>query len=126
MANNSGRVTLSRNPEKILRLAVRIFGKHQSDGNVSLLKTLADNDWDVTGPKVAGCLEKHLQAEELRRQAEIAIQERDKVMSEIENIVRNSAALLKGVYRKTPSKLTDWGFEVDSSPKATKPKAIKP
>ena len=51
---------------------------------------------------------------------EIAYQDRDKVLAEIEEIVRNSAALLKGIYRNTPKKLGDWGFEINDTPAAKK------
>ena len=80
-----------------------------------------DNNWDVTGPKIAPCLENHVKAESLRKQMELAYQERDKVLGELEEIVRNSAALLKSIYRNSPKKLGEWGFDVNetAAPKKT-------
>lgn len=110
-----GSVAIKRNPGLLLELAGGIYTKHQQDGASSPLKSLVDNNWEVTGPKIAVCLQNHQKAEELKRQMEIAYQERDKVLGEIEDIVRNSAALLKGIYRNTPKKLGDWGFEVNET-----------
>jgi len=79
-----------------------------------------DNNWEITGPKIAICLQNHQKADDLKRQMELVYQERDKVLVEIEEIVRNSAALLKGIYRNTPKKLCDWGFEVIETTAAKK------
>jgi hypothetical protein len=90
------------------------------DGDASPLKALVDNNWDVTGPKIANCQLYHKTAERLRKEMDLAYAERDKVLVEIEEIVRNSAALLKGIYRKTPKKLGEWGFEVTETSGAKK------
>lgn len=110
-----GSVAIKRNPGQLLKLGGDIYSKHQLDGAASPLNSLVDNNWEVTGPKISTCLENHLKAEELKRQMELAYQERDKVLGEIEEIVHNSAALLKGIYRNTPKKLGDWGFEVNET-----------
>jgi hypothetical protein len=124
MPVNRGTVTIKRNPGQLLKLGGEIYAKHLLDGVESPLKSLVDNNWDVTGPKIALCLHNHQMAEELKRQMELAYKERDKVLAEIEEIVRNSAALLKGIYRNTPKKLNDWGFEVIDT--ATVKKALTP
>ena len=124
MSINRGTVTIKRNPGQLLKLGGEIYAKHLLDGAESPLKSLVDNNWDVTGPKIALCLQNHQMAEELKRQMELAYKERDKVLVEIEEIVRNSAALLKGIYRNTPKKLNDWGFEVIDT--ATVKKALTP
>lgn len=115
-----GSITIKRSPGLLIKLGGEIYSKHQSDGAASPLRSLVDNNWEVTGPKIATCLQNHQKADELKRQMELAYQERDKVLGEIEEIVRNSAALLKGIYRNTPKKLTDWGFEVNETPSAKK------
>jgi len=115
-----GSVAIKRSPEQLIKLGGGIFTKHQADGPASPLKALVDNNWEVTGPKIAGCLENHQKAEALKKQMELAYQERDKVLGELEEIVRNSAALLKSIYRKTPKKLGDWGFEVNDTTGAPK------
>lgn len=119
-----GSVAIKRNPEQLLKLGGDIYTKHLNDGVASPLKSLVDNNWDVTGPKVAGCLENHNKAEDYRRQMELAYQERDKVLAEVEDIVRNSAALLKGIYRNSPKKLGDWGFDVSESSATPKTPAV--
>jgi len=120
MCAQRGSVAIKRNPEQLLKLGGDIYSKHQTDGAASPLKSLVDNNWDVTGPKVAGCLVNHKKAEELNRQAEIAYEERDKVLVELESLVRNSAALLKSIYRNSPRKLGDWGFDVSETTAAKK------
>lgn len=120
MPAKRGSVAIKRNPEQLIKLGGDIYSKHQTDGAASPLKSLVDNNWDVTGPKVAGCLENHKKAEELKRQAEIAYEERDKVLTELEAIVRNSAALLKSIYRNSPRKLGEWGFDVSETSAAKK------
>ncbi|MFZ4547298.1 MAG: hypothetical protein ACOYN4_07685 [Bacteroidales bacterium] len=113
-------MAIKRNPEQLIKLGGKIFSKHQNDGAASPLKSLVDNDWDVTGPKIAACAAYHQKAEEFKRQMENAYQERDKVLAELEDIVRNSAALLKGIYRKSPKKLGEWGFDVSDTPATPK------
>jgi hypothetical protein len=115
MPAKRGSVAIKRNPEELIKLGGNIYARHQLDGAASPLKSLVDNNWDVTGPKIAPCLKNHEKAEELKRQMEIAYQERDKVLVEIEEIVRNSAALLKGIYRNSPKKLGEWGFDVNET-----------
>jgi hypothetical protein len=124
MPVKSGSVAIKRNPEQLIKLGGDIFTKHLADGPASPLKTMVDNDWDKTGPKIAGCLANHQKAEKLRKEMETAYEERDKVLGEIEEIVRNSAALLKGIYRNSPKKLGDWGFEVNET--ASTPKTPAP
>jgi hypothetical protein len=115
MGAKRGSVTIKRSPEQLIKLGGAIYSKHQLDKDASPLRTLVDNNWDVTGPKIASCLENHQLAESLKKQMELAYQERDKVLVELEDIVRNSAALLKGIYRNSPKKLGDWGFDVSES-----------
>ena len=115
-----GTVTIKRNPGLLLKLGGDIYSKHQLDGAASPLKSLVDNNWEVTGPKITTCLQNHQKAEDMKQQMDIAYRERDKVLGEIEEIVRNSAALLKGIYRNTPKKLSDWGFEVIETTAAKK------
>jgi hypothetical protein len=50
------------------------------DGAASPLKSLVDNNCEVTGPKIAACLQNHQKAENMKQQMEIAYRERDKVL----------------------------------------------
>ena len=63
-----GSVAIKRNPEHLIKLGGSIYSKHQADGPASPLNALVDNNWEVTGPKIAPCLANHLKAEELKRQ----------------------------------------------------------
>lgn len=117
-----GRINIPKNVKEHLTLAKQVFAKHQTDGDTSLLKNLADLDWDKIGPNINTCLAKHLEAEECKRKMDDAYRERDRYLPEIEEILRASKSLLKAAFSKNPKKLGDWGFEVNDTPKATKSK----
>lgn len=117
-----GRIAIPTNIEENLHLAEKVYEKHQKDGASSLLNNLDDLDWNVTGEKVALCLQKHLEAEELNRKMEEAYRTRDLYLPQINELLRASKGLLKGVFSKNPKKLGEWGFSVDDSPKTKKEK----
>jgi len=125
MPNNILRIVIPTNVGALLKLATLIFKKHQADGAASPLNALADYKWSDLGPNIALALAKHDEAEELSRRAEQAYRDRDKLMGDIPGLVRSSRDLLKGVYKKTPKKLGEWGFEVNDTPRASKPVAPK-
>jgi hypothetical protein len=116
-----GRVTIPRNVEENLQLASKVYEKHLKDGASSVLNNLSDVSWETTGDKIALCLEKHLEAEELKRKMEECYRTRDMFFPEITEVLQASRGLLKGIYSKNPKKLGDWGFDVDDSPKPKKP-----
>lgn len=117
-----GRIEIPRNVEENLQLAAKVYEKHQKDGASSLLNNLDDMDWNVIGPNIALCLQKHLEAEELKRKMDEAYRTRDLNLPQINELLRASKGLLKGVYSKNPKKLGEWGFNVDDSPKTKKDK----
>lgn len=119
-SKTKGRVNIPRNPGELLDLAESIYSKHTADGATSPLNSLADNDWSVTGPKVATALTLHDQAEMYKGLMEKSYAERDIYMLEIDSIVRNSATLLKAINSKNPKRLSDWGFSVDDTPPGVK------
>ena len=125
MGTTKGRVVLSGNPVHSLDLAQLVYDKHQSDGAASLLLSLEEHDWAITGPKIAPCLAKHKEAEALSKAAEEAYRVRDAMLTEINAIVKDSKTLLKGKYVNNPKKLGEWGFVVDDTPKAKKKAAPK-
>lgn len=106
------RITISRNVQEVLELAEMIYRKHQELGKNSPLNTL---DWTTQGPKVATALAAHRRAEELKRQAERAYEERDAMLKSIDEIVKQTRDVLKGVYRNEPKKLGEFGFDVINS-----------
>jgi hypothetical protein len=114
-----GCVLIPQNVEESLKLAQKVYEKHKSDDN-SILKSIDGMDWAVIGPKISECLQKHTEAEELKRKMEEAYRDRDLVLPEIVEILRVSKSLLKAAYSKNPKKLGEWGFTVDDTPKTKK------
>ena len=84
----NGRINVSHSPSELLDLAAKVYVKHQADGESSPLNSLVDNNWVVTGPKIAQALEIHQEAEGLRKKMEELYRERDIMLPEIEEIVR--------------------------------------
>ena len=117
-----GRIAIPTNIVENLQLASKVYEKHQKDGASSLLNNLDDMDWNTTGANVDLCLQKHLEAEELKRKMEEAYRTRDLYLPQINELLRASKGLLKGVFNKNPKKLGEWGFSVDDSPKVKKDK----
>lgn len=114
----TGRIVVPTNVEGLLKLADSVFQKHLMLGTTSPLNALEDNKWSTAGPQVAYTLQKHLEAEDLRRRSEEAYKERDISLPLITDTVRDSAGLLKKINSKNPKRLGEWGFEVDDTPKA--------
>jgi hypothetical protein len=106
----NARVDVPRNVQDLLELANKVYAKHLVDGASSPLNALVDEKWEVEGPKIANCLAKHLEAEDLKRKMEMAYKERDIDFEGISNIVGSSSGLLKNVYSKNAKKLGEWGF----------------
>jgi len=119
MARTSGRVKLAANAGDKLQQASNVYNKHQELGDASPLNVSTDIHWDITGPKVAEALGKHNEAEAYKNKMEQAYRDRDMMMPEIEETLKNSRILLKALYAKNPKRLGEWGFEVDDSVQAT-------
>ena len=117
-----GRIAIPTNIVENLQLASKVYEKHQKDGASSLLNNLDGIDWDVVGPTIAVCLQKHLEAEELKRKMEECYRTRDLTLPDINEGLRASKGLLKGAFSKNAKKLGEWGFNVDDSPKTKKDK----
>lgn len=120
MAITKGRVQMPRNPKESFELAQKIYTKHQADGATSPLDQLEGYDWATTGPTIQNGLDYHNKAEELKGQMEQLYRQRDAIFKDVDAINKASGAYLKGKYAKNPKKLTEWGFEVDDTPKAKK------
>jgi hypothetical protein len=116
----SARVSVPKNVQDLLELAGKIYEKHLADGAGSPLNALQDNNWTVEGPKIAFSLQKHFEAEELRRKMELAYSERDANMEGIGDVVSASRDMLKSIFYSNPKKLGDWGFDTAESAKAVK------
>jgi hypothetical protein len=117
-----GRVVIPSNPSELLTLADKIYKKHLDDGTTSPLNAMKDFSWADDGPKVTPCQKNNDEAEAAAKKAEKLYRQRDVDLPSIIKIVQNSAALLKSVYAKNPKALGDYGFTVDDTKKAPKPK----
>lgn len=125
MANPNQRVEIPKNAEEKLDLAAKVYKKHTAMATTSPLNSLQTHTWAVNGPQVATTLTLHLQAEDLKRQAEEAYRKRDLIMNEITESLLASRDLLLGVYRDNPKILGEWGFVVHDTARATKKSETK-
>ena len=73
------------------------------------------NTWETNGPKISEALQLHVQAEELRKQAENLNKKRDLLLNVVKESVKGSRDILMGIYRENPKELGNWGYEVNAS-----------
>ncbi|HMN88640.1 MAG TPA: hypothetical protein PKD70_09980 [Saprospiraceae bacterium] len=116
------RIIIPTNVGELLQLAGRIYARHQADGSNSPLHAITDDNWNEYGPKIKEAMAKHNEAEEYARRAEQAYRERDAIIKGLDNLVKRSRDLLKAIFKKTPKKLGEWGFEVNDTPRLTRSK----
>lgn len=119
-----GRVSIPRNAGDLLALAEKVYAKHTTDASASILKSMEDQNWEVTGPKIAECITLHKKAEELKAQMEQMYRQRDALLPEVDSITRDTRAFLKGVFSKSPKKLGEWGYDIDDTPQKAKVKTV--
>jgi hypothetical protein len=117
----SGRVLIPTNASELLKLAQKIYDKHQADGANSPLNAMQDYNWATDGPKVALCTKNNSDAEAATKLAKQLYRQRDLNLPTIKAIVQNSASVLKGIYAKNPKVLGDYGFTIDDSKQVKKP-----
>lgn len=123
MVKQTLRIPIPRNVEEQLTLGTLIYKKHQADGATSVLKTMQDYKWDEMGPDLQPALDKHLEAESLRRKMEQAYKDRDRMIGDVEGSLKSTRDFLKGVYSKQPKKLGEYGYTVDDTPREKPAKA---
>lgn len=111
------KVEIPTNPYEVIVLADAIYQKHLTDAANSPLKIMQDYDWNVIGATIAPALQFHKNAEQLWKDSERHYKDRDLLMLNITQIVKDSRDLLTGVYPTNLKKLGDWGYNVDDSPK---------
>ncbi|NVN94791.1 MAG: hypothetical protein HXX18_05860 [Bacteroidetes bacterium] len=114
---NSVRIEVPRNPKEKIELSRRIFDANKALGNASPLTSI---DWTSQDANItkAGALNK--KAEDLTREIEKIYEDRDALLVVIDDMVKQSRDILKGVYRKEPFKLGEFGFNVNSTPQKPK------
>ncbi len=106
------KVSISENVEELLELARLIFARHIADGGSSILSSLQVYSWTLLGPSIPICLAKHREWEALRRQSTEAYEARNLLLPPLDKAVRATRTLLLGIFRATPTRLGDWGFDV--------------
>ena len=111
-ATNKKRIRIYINVRHSLELAKKIYEKHQAEGDDSALSSIEDFSWEVTGPKIDFCLEKHKEAIRLSKNAEELYRQRDAVLAEISDIIKASKSVLRNKYATCPEKLIEWGIVV--------------
>lgn len=109
---NKYKVVLPRKVEEVLENSRLVAGKHAADGASSILNSLQDYSWNLLAPTIATCLAAHRDAERLKRQVPKTYKERDRLLAPITLAVRATRDFLLGVFRATPARLGDWGFDV--------------
>ncbi|MDX1942894.1 MAG: hypothetical protein SFU99_20185 [Saprospiraceae bacterium] len=120
-----GRVAITKNIEEMLDLAAKIYAKHQEDGADSYLHHLEGANWNEIGPIIPEVLANHQQAESLKAQAEERYRMRDAKFKLVMDLILSTKNLLKGKYAKNPKTLSNWGFNVDDTPKVKKKREKK-
>lgn len=111
----AGRVVVPNDVEGLILLAQSIINKHQSDVAGSPLNVLHDYNPNDLMPKINTLLEKHREAENLRKKAEELYRERDLVLPDVKNLIRSAAAMLKAINLDNPKRLGEWGFIVNDT-----------
>ncbi|RYD51870.1 MAG: hypothetical protein EOP52_06710 [Sphingobacteriales bacterium] len=119
MTNPPFRIEIPTNAEDRIQLGMSIYNRHVMDGAASPLHLQQDYNWSQHGPNLQEALQLHQQAELLRRQMEEAYEQRDRLLGNIDEAIRSSRDLLKGIYRSQPHKLGNWGFNVNDTPPAS-------
>ena len=113
------RVKISTNAEELLKLAELVAQKHRELGSASPLTPL---DWDKQAENVGKALELHNQAKEYERLAEQAHEQRNALVTPLDDLLKQTRDLLKALYRTEPKKLGEFGFTVDDTPRKKKAK----
>lgn len=113
------RVPISKNAEKLLNLAELVMKKHLELGAASPLNVLG---WDKQAENVAKALEFHKQAKEYQRLSEQAHEQRNILVTPLDDLLKQTRDLLKALHRTEPKKLGEYGFVVDESVRKKKTK----
>jgi hypothetical protein len=95
--------------KEVLDLATKIMNKHFSDAEASKLSGL---DWQQMRPIIEQAAQFQNEADHHRTLAMQRIQDRNLLMEEVLEIVRNSRDILTGSFKKDMKKLGNWGFTV--------------
>lgn len=94
---------------KMLGLMKKVYAKHEADGDSSPLKGL---DWENAIPAIEEAINAHEMAEKLNRDKKEWYQRRDRNLSIVAAMLRDSRDVLTGFFKKEMKILGQWGFNV--------------
>lgn len=127
MGNKNLRVVVPRNSQKLIRLITQVLEKHAADGAKSPLSGLDMKAFSAQARIASTAFDK---SEKLRKESEKAIEERNVALGIVrgQRITEGTALyfvtsvrdMLLGLYKGREHQLTDWGFEVNTSPRTKK------
>lgn len=95
--------------KEILDLAQKVLSKHLADADNTKLNTL---DWQVLQPVIERAVTLQQDAENFKTRSMQCIQDRNLLMDEITEAVRNARDILTGSFKKDMKKLGNWGYDV--------------
>jgi hypothetical protein len=113
------RITIPVNAGDLIDLAVAIEEQHLELEKASPLSLL---DWKAASAQIKEAQEVQKQINKLSKELEKLTERRNNLIGPLGDFVRSSRDVLSGVYRAEMKKLSDFGFQVDDSPKAKKAK----
>ena len=116
--NKNPRIDIPSSPSDAIDLVGSIKTQHDELGKDSPLVVL---DWATHGPVIKEATEVNKQIKELTRQVEQLTQRRVALTEPVLDFIRSSRDVLAGAHRSELRKLSDFGFEVDDTPRAKKP-----
>jgi hypothetical protein len=77
-------------------------------------------EWDKQAENVGKALDLHKQAKEYECLAEQAHEQRNALITPLDDLLKQTRDLLKALYRAEPKKLGEFGFTVDDTPRKKK------
>ena len=113
------RILIPQTHGDLIALAAAIQDQHTSLGKNSPLAML---DWGTIAGQIKEAGDVHGQIEGLNNQVEKLTEQRANLLAPLGDFVRSARDILSGVHRNEMRSLGDYGFKVDTTPKAKKAK----
>ena len=99
----------SNRSKEMLDLAAKVLKKHLTDAEATKLGTL---DWQELRPIIEKAVQLQEEAENFKTLSMQRIQDRNLLMEDVTETVRNVRDILTGTFKKDMKKLGNWGFTV--------------
>lgn len=110
------------NAKEVLELATKVLNKHLSDADKTKLGIM---DWQYLQPVIEKAVLLQQEAENFKTLSMQRIQDRNLLMDDITEAVRNARDILTGGHKKDMKKLGNWGYTVVESA-VTKRTVVEP